>query len=87
MRVEFGLIYLLTCTHTFVHTYKGCPFDAAFWECPPLLPTDILSPIDDDGDSNGGFEFMLVDAPELLVSLEGGCVRGFLGRVCVCMPT
>jgi hypothetical protein len=44
---------------------QSCPFDAAYWECPPLIPTDL------DG---VGFEFVLVDAPELLASVAGGYV-------------
>ncbi len=49
---------------------QSCPFDAAYWEGPPLVPKALL---DGDGDSGGtGFEFVLVDAPELLASVAGG---------------
>lgn len=50
---------------------QACPFAAAFWEWPPLRPADVLedSPSSGDGD---GFEFVLVDALELLASVAGG---------------
>lgn len=56
------------------HSNKGCPFPAAFWECPPLLPSHIIQQQQQPGadDSVEGLEFVLVDAPELLASVAGG---------------
>lgn len=68
-----------SCVHSFIHSSiplhihpeKACPFAAAFWEWPPLRPAHVLEGSPSDG---GGtrFEFVLVDAPELLASVAGG---------------
>ena len=78
MLSNFGFNFICPPTQ---HEKQACPFDAAFWECPPLLPRHIL-PInegDNDDDDAAGFEFVLVNAPELLASVASGCVC-----VCVC---